>query len=307
MIESKKIFILSIFSTILALLILVIFRPYVSWRHDRPLSGFRDNWDHSINFITIGDSRTLLGIDPINVINKYDIKLQGANFGFNSVAFSKKYLLAAENKLVYKGKRIILLGISPLSLSPNSFNSNAFKNFSKCSNATRLYEFILSKKRFAFTTLKKTEIQHILSGCKWRPNLEITIQNSGWTPAIWKGAADDRANLLEYQNKFNLGKIESKRIDLLINIISSWHDKGIKIFGFRPPVTKKMYDLENELSGFDEISFIEKFKNAGGNWIQIPPYGKYHCYDGSHISKISAIMLSDNVGKEIKMVLDEEE
>ena len=64
------------------------------------------------------------------------------------------------------------------------------------------------------------------------------------------------------------------------------------MFGFRPPISRELEQLERELSGFDERAFIKEFSRLGGIWLS--DLGTdYQTYDGEHLLVSSAARFSD--------------
>jgi hypothetical protein len=94
-------------------------------------------------------------------------------------------------------------------------------------------------------------------------------------------------------------KVKPDLIKALTAQTRLWTSKGIRVFGFRPPTTIAMLQLENEMSAFDEKALIAAFTAAGGTWIPVD-FSKYHSYDGSHLDEASAEKLSAFLGKEMR-------
>lgn len=78
-----------------------------------------------------------------------------------------------------------------------------------------------------------------------------------------------------------------------------WTAQGIRVYAFRVPSSLAMVALEDQMSGFDEATFVEQFKAAGGIWFSIP-LEPYHSYDGSHLTKQAALQLSADLARLIK-------
>ena len=55
-----------------------------------------------------------------------------------------------------------------------------------------------------------------------------------------------------------------------------------------------MEHLEDSITGFDEIEFIERFESLGGTWLRIDKTG-YETYDGSHLREVEAARLSREI------------
>lgn len=72
---------------------------------------------------------------------------------------------------------------------------------------------------------------------------------------------------------------------------------GLRLFAFRPPVSKELRNLEDELSHFDQMAFIKEFKKWG-EWIEVPPFA-FVTSDGSHLEAAEAVEFSALLAKEI--------
>ena len=80
----------------------------------------------------------------------------------------------------------------------------------------------------------------------------------------------------------------------LWNMSKNGGPRGINVYGFIVPSCEQMVRVEREMSGFDEDSFIAKFKQAGGTWIDVD-VDKYECIDGSHLQDTGAIQFSEDL------------
>jgi hypothetical protein len=70
------------------------------------------------------------------------------------------------------------------------------------------------------------------------------------------------------------------------------------VFGYIPPSSVNMEELERQYSDFDDFEFVNGFIEAGGKWISFEEI--YSSFDGSHLDSKSAIKLSYDIAKTIK-------
>lgn len=96
-------------------------------------------------------------------------------------------------------------------------------------------------------------------------------------------------------NLFKDNKVSSQLIEALLKQVSFWHGKGIRVIGLRPPVSKSVYNIENEVSGFQEEVFSLAFQQAGGTWVTFNP-ADWPTYDGHHLNETVARHFSLTLG-----------
>jgi len=97
---------------------------------------------------------------------------------------------------------------------------------------------------------------------------------------------------------------DEQNIKNVLKFTRDWTAKEIRVYGFLPPTCKQMYELENEISGFDQEDFVEQFVQAGGIWLKVDPCG-YFSFDGSHLSEDSAIRFSNDLARLIKQTKEQ--
>ncbi len=247
------------------------------------------------NIIFLGDSRVYRGIDTKKI--KDGLANQNAevlNFGFSSGGHNAIIFNAAEKKLNHNEKKIIVLGITPFSLTPAAQQNRHYLeelNRSKGEVIERLYFY-----PFLFF-FEPYNLQSI-----FYPNFIKYFEkfhSDGWVES-YKIPQNPKEALLSYQKEFENNKVEELIIKNLLNQVKEWHQKGITVYAFRPPSNKYMEKLENKISGFSETAFIEKFESMGGRWIEINDRYNYTSYDGSHLHFKSAQKLSRVLGEKIK-------
>jgi hypothetical protein len=216
------------------------------------------------------------------------------NFGFSSGGLSQPYLRSVERLVDSRGeKRSIVLGVTPWSLTPRAERENQFLDEVK-RPAAEVWErlYIGPATRF-FRPYSLAEVAAWLQGRR----IEIStahyyqdFRTDGWV-ASRKAPEDEESALGEYVANFKGNPVSPKIIDDLLVTVQGWRAKGVRVFAFRLPTTSAMRELEKNLSGFDEESFVARFEKAGGIWLPIRPTA-YHSYDGSHLDESAALDLS---------------
>ena len=240
--------------------------------------------------IVIGDSRVYRGVSPAameTVLGKMSV----FNFGYSSAGMSAILLKAGEEKLDPNGKRVIILGLTPYSLTGSAALNEQFKEFKKAMSWP--LEFPLLK-AFLFPEETLWALKY-LAGSKIDEYYQIPHED-GWVESNKPSAKSDEA-LDEYRQRFYKEKISKELFSYLIDQVHKWHARGYTVFAFRPPASEKMEDLENAKSGYDETLIKREFSNAGGIWIDIKDRYAYKTYDGSHLTSESARLLSKYLAK----------
>jgi hypothetical protein len=263
---------------------------------------FKTHSTKKYDCVVTGDSRVYRGISASAIEQKLP-GLTVFNFGYSSGSFSPFMLDKIESKLDHNAKRpIIVIGVTPYSLTPKaSADQHIREQLGK--KREEIWEYLY------FEPLKKIfepfSVQAMYESRKRRKDSvaapyyhQESYYREGWV-ASWKIPADPKAALPGYVKDFTDNTVSQQAIDTLINRVRLWRRAGIEVYGFRPPTTIDMVKLEKDLSGFDEIAFVEKFQNAGGSWIDLS-VTDYESYDGSHLTKRSAIEVSEKIGEYIR-------
>ncbi|MBK9193204.1 MAG: hypothetical protein IPM77_17830 [Crocinitomicaceae bacterium] len=128
-----------------------------------------------------------------------------------------------------------------------------------------------------------------------------SFESGGWVKSD-KFPADSTEALNSYREVFDGNRVNDTLVSYLHQQVEKWTGNGIRVFGFRPPVTKAMKNLEDSISGFSETEIKLNFENAGGTWIDFND-ADYISYDGSHLTSESAIKFSADLGKKVKSFL----
>ena len=254
------------------------------------------------DIIVMGDSRIYRGISPEDLTKKLP-KTSAVNLGFSSAGFNDLYFSFAEEKLKKESKtKVILLGISPHSLTPSALKNEELKSYL---NKSKTDVFKITKLANIYKTLNiitPSQISNNLTNTnKPYTNYNQEFYTNGWVKSSNKNPNINIA-LYKYQNIFNDNKVSEEAINNLSDQINKWTEKGIKVICFRPPSTVEMEQLEDSLSGYNEVEISQKIITNGGYWININSKN-YVSYDGSHLHYQSAIKLSKKLGLDIERII----
>lgn len=255
------------------------------------------------NVVFEGDSRFYRGIDPKSVSKEID-GFKVLNFGFSSGGHNDMVFEAVSQKLDMSHKtKIVVLGLTPYSLTPKAQEN---KHYQQELNRTKDEVF---KRRFLTPFLKffdpikptaffKMTSRDTVSGYHEK------FRDDGWVESF-KIPYNSEAALSVYARDFDENKVSDNVTENLLNQIHLWTSQNIKVFALRMPTTRKMEELENNISGYNERILKKAVNGKGGFWIDIPNKYGYSSYDGSHLMDTSAINFSRFVGKEIARKLRE--
>lgn len=260
-------------------------------------------WKNCADVVAAGDSRTGLGVSPAALgesLGAKDWRIR--NYAFNACGFSYKYLDAIENVLDRTGQKIILLGITPRSLTHSAMKENFFLEYAKISPEQRVLDRWFSP---ALRFTDKLSFDDIWDEILDDPRRSLLLQDfhpDGWVASDQTKIRPDQ-KIDNYVRLFQGNPQDERILADLLRKVKSWHAAGIKVFAFRPPTLQKMVDLEDQHSGFNQAEFVAQFEQAGGVWLEVNQNG-YETYDGSHLRRQSAEKLSRDLGEMIRQKLN---
>jgi len=250
------------------------------------------------NVVVIGDSRIYRGISP----DAMETVLKGEkvlNFGYSSARLDNLLLKKASEKLINDGsEKIIVLGITPNSLTeiPNA-NADLLDNIQmpREDKYEILYFYDVLK---YFDALDLDHIQNAWTTSKEPKNYIEEFHSNGWIASDYI-VEDTNSAMPGYRSWFQKNMVSQNMINRLMTQVGEWSRQGIKVYGFRFPTSYSMVQLEDSLSGFNEIVFAQNFTKMGGKWLEFSN-SDFHSYDGSHLEKQSAEIFSKQLALKIK-------
>ncbi|MEO5376960.1 MAG: hypothetical protein H7832_04140 [Magnetococcus sp. DMHC-6] len=260
----------------------------------------------SYDILFLGDSRTLCGIDPIQ-IEKQLPGVQALNFAFSGGGLNPElYQLAQEKIRPGPGNRMVVLGITPQSLTKHALDNHHYHDLQKKQEwwwmrTLHLYGLHGIFEPFKLPLLVNT-LKLMLSG-KEVPKSFQEFHPGGWL-ALWAIPPQPGRNIAIYDQKFVNNPILPELEEALFAQTKEWHKKGWQIISFRPPAEPDLIHLEMVKSHFNEQKFIQKFQEAGGVWLNFTS-GTYHTYDGDHLEKKSAIQFSQDLSRPLAELFKE--
>lgn len=258
----------------------------------------------TFNLLICGDSRVYRGVSSAVVAKEAGKEYRGFNFGYSSGSYSTFMLDQIEKKLDRQANsRVVILGISPYALTPKAtLDEHIREELARKKEEIFEYKYLVPIK-LIFEPITLQQLFHNRDSGETNVNNDPVYHQEfytrqGWV-ASWKTPSDSTSALSEYVRDFANNKVNQTVVDSLISRVALWAKSGIKVFAFRPPTTRAMVHLEDSISGFDESKFVASLKQAGGGWIDLPLSG-YVSYDGSHLTKESALRLSHELGEVVR-------
>jgi hypothetical protein len=261
--------------------------------------AMKAGWRHCADTVVAGDSRVYRAIAP-QAIGAALPAHRVLNYGFSSVAYTPDYLDAIEQVLdPAAGRRRIVLGITPYSLTPKAARQNRFKEERHKPALSALTGAFFGELGGRF--LEPVPLnEKFLDSFRVRkgPRYLQEFRADGWV-ASRRVPEDVRIALKPYREEaFVENRVDDALVNVLLRRVEAWTAAGIPVYGFRPPTTTAMLELEAKRSGFDEAAFVAGFRRAGGRWIALGQTA-YRSYDGSHLRLDAAVQCSTDLAAAI--------
>jgi len=245
-----------------------------------------------------GDSRVYHGLSPAEMKGLGEGPI--VNLGFSGVCLCGPYLPFVTAALAppTAGRRTVVLGVTPHSLTPHAAKDNGYLAEAGRSR-TEAFErrYIVPALDFVEPiTLEDIWRRATASSQKPTSRYIETFFADGWVSASLVPPKPDSA-LNEYSTVLASTKVDRANVDELVLTTRAWVGAGVRVVAFRPPVSPALRRLEDELAGYDEAAFRASFEAAGGHYLTFDD-AAYETYDGSHLDETSARKLSrDLVGR----------
>lgn len=256
------------------------------------------SWKNKFDIAITGDSRALIGISP-EVLEE---ELKGYKFGnvaFAALIYSKEYLEYVRNSLNEKSdKKAIIICFSPRSLLSDK-RADCYFRITKKEN----HNFIITEINRHASWLRTLFQEFSISEFKieYPPKTKRRVflnYHSGWmaTRAFPDNQLDSSS---QYLREFSSSQIDEKLLNKIFYYTKIWRDEGIKVFGLQIPASRKIRNIEQRWSNFDNLSIRERFEKNGGIWLEIKD-DNLVIFDGSHIRYDSAVYYSRRLAVELK-------
>jgi hypothetical protein len=249
--------------------------------------------------IIAGDSRVYRGVDPRTTSDEL-ANHSVLNFGFSSAGFNEILFSGIKTRLAQTAtEKIIVLGITPYSLTPKAQENQHYLQESKRNPKEVFKRRYINPFLSFFDPIAPTDLFQDIDTIR---GYHETFHKDGWV-ASYKVPSNPKAALDSYKRNFKENQVNQGVLNNLFRQISNWRNEGIKVYAFRVPSTREMEILENSLSGFNEELVRKGVEDSGGLWLAIADKYEYESYDGSHLTETSAVIFSRNLGEQLAQSL----
>lgn len=240
--------------------------------------------------LVAGDSRIYRGVSANVIIKTSGLNVKGYNLGYSSAGFSKQYLDFVISKFALSSKqKILLLGVTPHSLTAEAFRNDHFNQFYNLGRIEVFKKKYINKVLPYVTPVKPSQL--LIK----KNSYHQVYHRDGWIASNKLGVTHYNG-YNSYKKTFSTYKVTSEEVSVFLNQVKEIKKQGIAVFAFRPPSSKIVRDLEDQISGFDEHYVKKSLKKMGVFWFDFNDKD-YYSYDGSHLEEQSALKFSAELGK----------
>lgn len=240
------------------------------------------------DYVVAGDSRVYRGF-PAEVLGN------AFNFGFSSASITPYFIEKAASLLKPDGKKVLILGVTPHSLSGpyKKYNKHLKGLEKKWSKNVDLVGLAGGDKTYSFDSFIKDptdDLTRHFQGSK-APK-RVTYYRSGFVGTATMTESHKKA-LDSYKKTFSKVRFDPGMMNSSCEMISELVERDYKVFFYFPPVPQSMKEMEEKLGGFDFSHFAKIWAYCGAE--RIATDGDYLSYDGSHINESSAYKLAEMI------------
>jgi hypothetical protein len=294
--------------TAVILLAVGVFRPRTEFGRTPEQAG-RDKltWRGGADAVLLGDSRIVRGFSPAVMQNELP-GLRIRNFGFNGLGFTFEYFQAALRVLdPASSRKLVVLGVTPRTLTRQAARRNLFTTLrmERRTPWPALLEACRERLEQAGRQYDSIRLQPILQSLRLGRVAGVygRAHDDGWYESDHLPRSPS-ASSQHYRLLFGEDAVSDDEIESVLAFVRDCRSSGIRVCGFRPPVSAALLEVENELSGFNEEDFRRRFTDAGGVWAPCEPIST-ETYDGAHLTPEGARRASQTLGAEIQRLLFE--
>lgn len=248
----------------------------------------------NIPIVVAGDSRVHNGVSPEAMTDELPGRAV-QNFGWSGAGYGPAFLQAIAAVNAESSERIIVLGISPSSLTASAARQNGYTRWAELNLVDRWVERHLGRPLALFTPARPTQL---LQSRRAGGYAGTIYSASGWI-GVPTERADLERNLDYYRRLFARRKVSSEIQREILSSVRSWTDGGVRVYGFWPPVSAAMKAVEDECSGVQRADFVTAFEAAGGTWLHFDE-SQYECFDGGHLNAREAKKFSRDLARELR-------
>ena len=212
-----------------------------------------------------------------------------ANLGFSGLGYDERYCDYAQARLRPDGRRVLLLSITPSSLTPRSVRENGFLDVAgRRSPWGAAARRLTSPFRRRFEPLTYPEILEMLGLRRQAFVYFEDYRDTGWVASDQEPRDPTRAGP-SYREFFHGNRVDPRFSRALIERVRRWNSAGTHVFAWRMPIGPALHQIEGGESGMDWGAFGSAFEAAGGKWLgDFSQDPRFPTYDGSHLTADAA-------------------
>ncbi|RMG70541.1 MAG: hypothetical protein D6722_08565 [Bacteroidetes bacterium] len=250
------------------------------------------------DLLVLGDSRVYRGVSPADMSQALP-GWRSFNLGYSSAGFGPLMYEEAARRLDPEGARVLVLGITPWSLTESAAQNAHLQQELARPLSERWQRRYVNYYLQDLAPTRPEALWQALRGTTPAPAeyyYQTFDEAGGWMPSRLEPPQPRKA-LGPYRAEFRQEQVSPARVEALLDQVQTWVAEGVSVYAFRPPTSPDMTALEDELSGLDMSALGRDIEAAGGIWLDIP--GEYPSYDGSHLPDSAARRFSRALGAAI--------
>ncbi len=276
---------------------------YASMESERTRRFFtlKTAWEDDFDCVLLGNSRIYRGISPREmqkVLPDYRI----VNLGFSSGGLNPAIYELAEQALAETGPRkVVVLGVEGIVLHEWSLENECYLSYRQVGEGDlwMMLAFGDVLEKFSPLTLKQLRVLLGLESEDPPQTHNVYYPRTGWCASDALVSDLVKKKIEEFRSSDTRhGPIVDAAVRELLQQIRTWHDRGVLVVGFRPPIHPERKALEDALAQYDEDQLVKQFQAAGGVWLTFDP-ADYPTYDSSHLSEATARRFSHDLAEAI--------
>jgi hypothetical protein len=262
-------------------------------------------WGANADVVIAGDSRVYRGIDPSALHGSTGFV---RNFGFSNATLTREYLWRAASLLSSRGRRILVLGISPYSLRYRAAGRNGYQEAQndlarlrlpvRLARALEEWEVLLQPIALDAGAGQAGRVRALSS------DYVQAFHENGWVESDRLLADAVTNGLAIARQATSQGTTSTGEVGVFVDCVRELRQGGLHVVAFRPPVPPEVAQLEDSLGFLDYESLVEQLTAVGAAWIEVDGTG-LRSYDGSHLDGASAAELSRRLAIGIEQALQQ--
>ena len=254
-----------------------------------------------INLLLVGDSRVMQALSPAVFRRHFSACPSVFNYGFPSLRYTDEIIADIERMLSGSdGQKIIILQLSKetFPLNPPQIVANRmiheYKDFSICTGFLLRHHFDMVK---SFLPLNLRQIWIKWTNPKafinYQENTLNRMNNTRLHDDGWREVLNPPFQPAVFADVIHR-TVSQSAVNSLMRRIQAWRARGIHVYGFYPPSSKRLETYIDEMIQEPDVKIEHSFIRAGGKLITVRNRN-YATYDDVHLASEQAESLTREV------------